>query len=88
MDRDNLRALAAFRSTQAGPLENSLLDAYFPGGLDRGRFLRRASHGKLSPTAIGAALSAMGPAVPALGAPPPLRLDAATGSGDVTVHRR
>ena len=68
MDRDNLRALDEFRSTQAGPLENSLIDDYFSGGLDRGSFLRRATVLGLSATTIGAAIRAMGQAGPAFGA--------------------
>ena len=68
MDRDNLRALDEFRSTQAGPLENSLIDTYFSGELDRGSFLRRATVLGLSATTIGAALRAMGQAAPAYGA--------------------
>ena len=68
MDRENWRALDDYRSTEAGLLENTLVDDLFAGDVDRAGFLRRATVLGISATAVGAALRAMGQAAPAYGA--------------------
>lgn len=67
MDRDMMRRLDEFRSEEAGPLENALLDDFVDGEMDRQEFIRRASVLGLSVTAIGAALGALGGVTPAFG---------------------
>ena len=68
MDRDTRDLLDEYRLNDAGPIENSLIDDFFSGEIDRGSFLRRATVLGLSASAIGAALGAMGHAPAAYGA--------------------
>jgi peptide/nickel transport system substrate-binding protein len=60
VDRETRRLLESYRRNEAGPVENTLLDEFADGELDRSEFLRRATMLGLSTTAIGAALEAFG----------------------------
>ena len=44
MDRETKRLFEEFRRTEAGPIENNLIDELVAGDLDRQEFLRRAAH--------------------------------------------
>src|SRR3979490_3175798 len=68
MDRDTRDLLNEYRMNDAGPIENSLIDDFFAGEIDRGSFIRRATVVGLSAGAIGAALRAMGHTPAAYGA--------------------
>ena len=68
MDRDTRDLLNEYRLNDAGPIENSLIDDFFAGEIDRGSFIRRATVVGLSAGAIGAALRAMGHTPAAYGA--------------------
>ena len=41
MNRDNMRRLDEYRFSQAGPLENDLIDELAEGGMDRQEFIKR-----------------------------------------------
>ena len=43
MDRETKRAIEEYRRSEAGPLENNLIDELVGGDLDRQEFLRRAA---------------------------------------------
>lgn len=58
MDRENTRRLDAYRFSQAGPLENDLVDELAEGAMDRQEFIRRATVLGLSVGVIGSALAA------------------------------
>jgi peptide/nickel transport system substrate-binding protein len=66
MDRENRRLVEAYRRTEAGPLENNLIDELMNGELDRQEFLKRATMFGLSLGTIGLLL---GKADTAFGAP-------------------
>ncbi len=66
MDRENRRLVEAYRRTEAGPLENNLIDELVNGELDRQEFLKRATMFGLSLGTIGLLL---GKADTAFGAP-------------------
>ncbi len=57
MDRESRRHFEAYRRSEAGDVENALLDDVAAGELDRGEFLRRASVLGLSGSVIGSALA-------------------------------
>ncbi len=67
MDRKARKRLDEYRRTDAGPVENTLLDELVDGELDRREFLRRASIAGLSVSVIGTALGALGEAPLAFG---------------------
>ncbi len=69
MDRDTRRAVEEFRHTDAGPIENSLIDELVAGELDRHEFLQRAAMFGLSVGAIGTLLRYVGEADIAQAAP-------------------
>ena len=69
MDRETRRQLDEYRRTEAGPVENNLIDELLAGELDRREFFRRASIFGLSASAIGGALAALGDAPLAFAAP-------------------
>ena len=58
MDREEMRRLDEYRFSQAGPLENDLVDELAEGGMDRQEFIRRATVLGLSVGVIGSALAA------------------------------
>jgi peptide/nickel transport system substrate-binding protein len=62
MNDNARRRLDEYRRTEAGPVENTLLDEFADGELDRRDFLRRASILGLSASVIGTALGALGEA--------------------------
>jgi peptide/nickel transport system substrate-binding protein len=68
VDRERRRRFEEYRKTEAGPVENTLLDEFADGEMDRGEFFRRATLFGLSATTIGAALEAFGHAPLAFGA--------------------
>ncbi len=57
MDREEMRRLDEYRFSQAGPLENDLVDELAHGGMDRQEFIRRATVLGLSVGVIGSALA-------------------------------
>jgi peptide/nickel transport system substrate-binding protein len=62
MNRESRRRLEDYRRAHAGPVENTLIDEFAAGELDRGEFLRRATVFGLSASALGAVLTAFGEA--------------------------
>ncbi|WP_181813461.1 ABC transporter substrate-binding protein [Gaiella occulta] len=54
-----MRRLDAYRFSQAGPLENDLIDEFAEGGMDRQEFIKRATVLGLSVGVIGSALAAL-----------------------------
>ena len=68
MGRDDKRRLDAYRQAEAGPIENTLIDEWLDGELDRATFIRRGSMLGLGATFIGTALGALGEAPLAFGA--------------------
>ena len=60
MDPKSMMRLEQFRRTEAGPLEETLIDDFVGGEMDRSTFIRRASVLGLSMSMIGAALEAFG----------------------------
>jgi peptide/nickel transport system substrate-binding protein len=69
MDRETRRAIEEYRRTEAGPLENTLIDELVRGELDRQEFLRRATMLGLGAGVIGALLRYVGEAQAAPSAP-------------------
>ena len=69
MDRETKRAIEEYRRSEAGPLENNLIDELVDGELDREEFLRRATMFGLGAGTIGALLRFVGEADLALAAP-------------------
>jgi peptide/nickel transport system substrate-binding protein len=67
-DGDAMQRLDAYRLSEAGPLENDLIDVLADEGIDRQEFIKRATVLGLSIGVIGAALGARGTPV-AYGAP-------------------
>ncbi len=68
MDRDVKRQFDEYRMTEAGPLENTLIDELAAGELDRKELLARASMFGLSVGTIGLLLKSVGEAEPAFAA--------------------
>ena len=68
MDRETRRQIEEYRS-EAGPIENNLIDELVGGELDRQEFLRRASVFGLGAGTMGLLLRYIGEAEPAFGAP-------------------
>ncbi len=62
MDRETRRAIEEYRRTEAGPLENTLIDELVSGELDRQEFLRRATMLGLGAGTIAALLRYVGEA--------------------------
>ncbi len=60
MDRTTRKAVEAYRSSEAGPLENQVIDELLGGELDRPEFLRRATMFGLSAATIGLLLRYVG----------------------------
>jgi peptide/nickel transport system substrate-binding protein len=69
MDRDTRRAVEHYRRSEAGPIENNLIDELVGGDLDREDFLRRATMFGLGAGTIGALLRYLGEPELAFGAP-------------------
>jgi peptide/nickel transport system substrate-binding protein len=62
MDRETRRAIEEYRRSEAGPIENNLIDELVGGELDRNEFLQRAGMFGLSATMIGSLLAYVGDA--------------------------
>jgi peptide/nickel transport system substrate-binding protein len=58
MDSEEMGKLDEYRFSQAGPMENDLVDELAAGEMDRGEFIRRATVLGLSVGVIGSALAA------------------------------
>jgi peptide/nickel transport system substrate-binding protein len=69
MDRETRRQVEEYRRSEAGAIENNLVDELVGGELDREEFLRRATIFGLGAGTIGALLRYVGEADLALGAP-------------------
>ncbi len=69
MDRETRRAIEEYRRSEAGPVENNLIDELVDGDLDREEFLRRATMFGLSVGGIAALLRYVGEADLAFAAP-------------------
>jgi peptide/nickel transport system substrate-binding protein len=69
MDRETRRAIEEYRRSEAGPLENNLIDELVAGELDRQEFLQRATMFGLGVGTIGALLKLAGEADLAWAAP-------------------
>src|SRR5512144_3267681 len=69
MDRETRRAVEEYRRSDAGPIENNLIDELVAGELDRQEFLRRATVFGLGAGTIGMLLRYIGDGEPAFGAP-------------------
>ena len=68
MDKERRRRFEEYRKHEIGPVENTLLDEFAAGDMDRGEFLKRASLFGLSAAGVSAALEAFGHAPAAWGA--------------------
>jgi peptide/nickel transport system substrate-binding protein len=73
MDRENRRLIEAYRRTEAGPLENNLIDELVNGELDRREFITRATMFGLSLGTIGLLLGKAGEANAASAIPQAVR---------------
>ena len=62
MDTDARKRLDEYRSTEAGPVENTLIDEFIDGEVNRREFLRRASIVGVSASVVGTVLGALGEA--------------------------
>jgi peptide/nickel transport system substrate-binding protein len=69
MDRETRRQIEEYRRSEAGPIENNLIDELVGGELDRQEFLRRAAMFGLGAGTIGALLRFVGEADLAFAAP-------------------
>lgn len=69
MDRETKRAIEEYRRSEAGPLENNLIDEFVNSELDREEFLKRATMFGISAGGIGLLLRYLGEADLAFGAP-------------------
>jgi peptide/nickel transport system substrate-binding protein len=69
MDRETRRAVEEYRRSDAGPIENNLIDELVDGELDRQEFLRRATMFGLGAGTIGMLLRYLGEPSLAFGAP-------------------
>jgi peptide/nickel transport system substrate-binding protein len=68
VDRERRRRFEEYRKNEIGPVENTLLDEFADGEMDRAEFVKRASIVGLSVGATAAALEAFGHAPAAWGA--------------------
>jgi peptide/nickel transport system substrate-binding protein len=68
VDRERRRRFEEYRKHEIGPVENTLLDEFAAGEMDRAEFIKRASIFGLSAAATAAALDAFGHAPAAWGA--------------------
>ena len=68
MNSEEMKRLDEYRFSQAGPLENDLIDEFAVGGVDRRGFIQRATVLGLSMGVVGSALAAYD-APPAFSAP-------------------
>jgi peptide/nickel transport system substrate-binding protein len=68
MDRETRRMVEEFRRSEAGPIENNLIDELVASELDRQEFMRRAAMFGLGAGTIGALLRFVGEADVAFGA--------------------
>lgn len=68
MDRETKRLIEEYRRSEAGPIENNLIDELVGGELDRQEFLRRATVFGLGAGTMGLLLRYIGEAEPAFGA--------------------
>jgi len=68
MDRETRRQIEEYRRSEAGPIENNLIDELVGGELDREEFLRRATVFGLGAGTMGLLLRYIGEAEPAFGA--------------------
>ena len=68
MNSEEMKRLDEYRFSQAGPLQNDLIDEFAEGGVDRRGFIQRATVLGLSMGVVGSALAAYD-APPAFGAP-------------------
>lgn len=68
MNRESRRRFEAYRRSEAGPIENTLIDEYIGGSFDRRELLRRASVVSMSVPVVGLLLRAAGEAAPAFAA--------------------
>jgi peptide/nickel transport system substrate-binding protein len=73
MDRENRHLIEAYRRTEAGPLENNLIDELVNGELDRREFITRATMFGLSLGTIGLLLGNAGVASAASAGPQAVR---------------
>ncbi len=73
MDRETRRRFEEYRRQEAGAVENTIIDEFLDGEMDRSEFLRRGSVFGLSLTALGAALAVAGEAPLARAAPAAVR---------------
>lgn len=62
MDREQKRQLEEYRRETAGPVENTLIDEFLDGEMNRTEFVRRASVVGLSLGVVGSALGGVGEA--------------------------
>jgi len=62
MDRETRRIVEEYRRSEAGPIENNLIDELVAGELDRSEFLRRGSMFGLSAGMLGTLLTFVGDA--------------------------
>ncbi len=62
MDRETRRSLEGFRTNDASPIENNLIDELVDGQLDRAEFLRRGAMFGLSVGVMSSALAVVGEA--------------------------
>ena len=69
MDRETRRGVGEYRRTEAGPLENHVIDELVASELDRQEFVRRAVMLGLGAGTIGAVLRYLGEPDLAFGAP-------------------
>src|SRR5207244_12676141 len=62
MGKESRERLDQYRRSEAGEVENTLIDELVSGELDRSEFLRRATVFGLSTSVVGTALAALGEA--------------------------
>lgn len=80
MDRESRRRLEEYRRQEAGEIENTLLDEFAAGEMDREEFIRRGTMFGLSLPLIGGILAALGEAPLAFAKP-----EAVKGGGRIRV---
>ncbi len=62
MDRETIRRIETYRRNEAGPLENTLIDEFFAGEMDRSEFLQRGAMFGVSAGILGSVLAFAGEA--------------------------
>lgn len=82
MDRETRRAIEEYRRSEAGPLENNVIDELFAGELDRGEFLKRGAMFGISAGIMGSLLGLVGEAA---AAPAVQRLEQVKRGGTIRV---